>query len=82
MLFVTFFCDLLWYFVQVPEAAPTQLRPDVQEEQNPRVRDRSGKKHTKIIHIYFRKPLFDNRTFIPEVNFALTDGVQALDLLL
>jgi hypothetical protein len=57
--------------VQVPEAAPTQLRPDVQEEQNPRVRDRSGKKHTKIIHFYYRKPLFDNRNFIPEVNFAL-----------
>jgi hypothetical protein len=44
--------------VQVPEAAPTQLRPDVQEEQNPRVRDRSGNKAHENYTFYFSKPLF------------------------
>jgi len=39
---------MLTLCMQVPEAAAAQLCPDVQEEQDPRVRDRSGKKrHTK-----------------------------------
>ncbi len=79
MLFVTFFCDLLFLFTLFRYQKQLQLNYVQMYKKNKTLESEidQEKKHTKIIHF-----ILVNLYSLPEVNFDVTDRVQVLYMLL